>query len=172
MEGEWLTYEQAAERLNVSPEAVRQKAIRGRWQRTIGNDKLARVRLPDGWPNPVRTPFERPNEKPVRTPSGRASDASLIKALEAHVAKEQLSAAEARAVAADAQRVAELVAERARADKQLADLGAGLASERARTEAERAKAEKAIAELVGLADRLAAIAEERARPWWRRLRGL
>ncbi len=55
MEGDWLTYAEAAERLNTTPEAIRQKAIRGRWQRTIGNDKLARVRLPDGWLNRVRT---------------------------------------------------------------------------------------------------------------------
>ncbi len=46
---------EAAERLNTTPEAVRQKAIRGRWQRTVENDGRARVRLPDGWPNPVRT---------------------------------------------------------------------------------------------------------------------
>jgi hypothetical protein len=30
MEGDWLTYAEAAERLNTTPEAVRQKAIRGR----------------------------------------------------------------------------------------------------------------------------------------------
>ena len=181
MEGDWLTYEQAAERLNVTPEAVRQKAIRGRWQRTIGNDKLARVRLPDGWSDAVRTPSERPNERPVRTPSGRASDASLIKALEAHVAtlKEQLSAAEARAAAAearaekqatdfaerDAQRVAELGAERARVERQAAELGADLA-------AEKAKTEKAISAFAALAERIDALAAERARPpWWRRLVG-
>jgi hypothetical protein len=69
MEGEWFTYADAAERLNTTPEAVRQKAIRGRWQRTIGNDKRALVRLPDGWSNPVRTPSGRPNKPDVRTPS-------------------------------------------------------------------------------------------------------
>jgi hypothetical protein len=148
MEGDWLTYEQAAERLNVTPEAVRQKAIRGRWQRTIGNDKLARVRLPDGWSDAVRTPSQRPNARPVRTPSGRTSDALLLKALEAHVAtlKEQLAAAEARA------------------EKQAADLGADLAAERARTE-------KAIEAFASLAERLDALAAERARPWWRRIAG-
>jgi hypothetical protein len=36
--GDWLTYASAAERLNTTRDAVRQKAIRGRWQRTIGND--------------------------------------------------------------------------------------------------------------------------------------
>jgi hypothetical protein len=96
MEGDWLTYAQAAERLSTTPEAVRQKAIRGRWQRTIGNDKRALVRLPDGWSNPVRTPYGRPNKPAVRTPSEPRMDAQLIKALEAHVEtlKEQLIAAE------------------------------------------------------------------------------
>src|SRR5271166_1365267 len=95
VEGEWLTYEQAAERLNVSPEAVRQKSIRGRWQRTVGNDKRALVRLPDGWPNSVRTPSGRPNKPNVRTPSVPRPDTQLIKALEAHLAAvvEQLAAA-------------------------------------------------------------------------------
>ena len=95
MEGDWLTYEQAAERLNVSPEAVRQKAIRGRWQRTIGNDKRALVRLPDGWTGAVRTPSERANKRAVDTRSVRVSDVSLINALQAHVdtLKEQPAAA-------------------------------------------------------------------------------
>ena len=37
--------------------------------------------------------------------------------------------------------------------------------------AERERADKASAELFRVADRLAAIAEERARPWWRRIVG-
>jgi hypothetical protein len=144
MEGDWLTYAEAAERLNATPEAVRQKAIRGRWRRTIGNDKRARICLPDGWLNPVRTPSERPNKPGVRTPSIQASDAQLIKALEAHVAtlKEQLSAAEARLAASDASLAAE-----------------------------QAKTEKAIAAFAALAERLDALAADRTKPWWRRLVG-
>ncbi len=53
---------------------------------------------------------------------------------------------------------------RARAEKQAAELGADLA-------AERAKTEKAIAAFAALAERLDALAAERARPWWRRLVG-
>ncbi len=135
MEGEWLRYAEAAERLNTTPEAVRQKAIRGRWQRTIGNDKRALIRLPDGWPNPVRTPG-RPNKPDVRTLSESRTDTQLIKALEAHVEtlKEQLAGAEAR-----------------------------LAGERAQTE-------KATAAFSALAERLDALAaDQRRRPWWRRL---
>jgi hypothetical protein len=33
---EWLTYEQAAERLHVSPAAVRARALRGGWRRQPG----------------------------------------------------------------------------------------------------------------------------------------
>jgi len=64
--------------------------------------------------------------------------------LEAHVStlKEQLAAAEARLAAADAS----LAAERARTGKAIEAFGA-------------------------LADRLDALAAERARPWWRRLAG-
>jgi hypothetical protein len=39
----------------------------------------------------------------------------------------------------------------------------------ARVDRETAKAEKALAEFTALADRLSALAEERSRPWWRRL---
>src|SRR6516165_3690372 len=77
MESEWLTYQQAAERLGCSPEAIRQKAIRGRWQKTMGNDKRPLIRLPDGWMNAVRTAVERKNnknERSVRTADERASD--------------------------------------------------------------------------------------------------
>ena len=94
----------------------------------------------------------------------------------------------------------QLAAAEARIDKQADDLVAydtayadGLAAERAKVEAERAKAErviaqrdaqhaadlagerarteKAIAAFASLADRLDALAAERAKPWWRRLTG-
>jgi hypothetical protein len=53
-EGDWLTYREAAERLNSTAEAVRYRAIRGRWPRMRGNDGRARIQLPDQ-PNPERT---------------------------------------------------------------------------------------------------------------------
>lgn len=148
MSDEWLTYEQASERLGCTPEAARQKAIRGRWQRTRGNDGKARVRLPDG----VRTPSERANGKPVRPPSERVSDKAalerLTRALEAHIATLQ----------------AEIVAERGNVE--------GL---RAEIATERARALKAIddyRELVAEHDRRGSeLAELKARPWYRRMFG-
>jgi hypothetical protein len=43
MDAEWLTYREAAKRLGSNIEAVRQRAIRCRWPRTIGNDYWARI---------------------------------------------------------------------------------------------------------------------------------
>ena len=150
MTDEWLTYGQVAERLHVSPEAARQKAIRGRWQRTIGNDKRARVRLPDGWTNGVHTTTERGNRQSVRTGNERANGQvaaeRLILAVEAHV--ETLKG--------------ELVTERERTSQALVNL-----------ERERMRADKAVADYQRLAEEFGRQTEElvreRARPWWRRL---
>src|SRR3984957_9445860 len=65
--GEWFTYRQAADLLSVSTEAVRQRAKRGRWQKTLGNDKRTRVRPPGGWNDAARIngraqPLRHPDE--------------------------------------------------------------------------------------------------------------
>jgi hypothetical protein len=160
---EWLSYAQAAERLNTTVEAVRLRALRGRWQKTIGNDKRPRIRLPDGWSNDGRTANERRERKPRndgRTAVERAVDPALVTALEGHVQtlKEQLAAAETRIdkqaddlVGYDTAYAAGLSAERAKVEKlatELSELGAqhaaDLAAERTKVEAERARIEKAI----------------------------
>jgi len=171
MHGDWLTYEQAAERLNTTPEAVRQKAIRGRWQRTIGNDKKARIRLPD---SAVQTENEQVNQRGARTLFGRAADASLFKVLEAHVAtlKEQLAAAERKAdeeASALREHVATLKAELEHRGAEIDTLKAQLAGAEGRAADEAAKTAQAISAFQGLAERLEELAA--ARPWWRRLVG-
>ena len=150
MDGDWLTYREAAERLGSTAEAVRYRALRG--QMAVGgrgNDGRARVQISnDAHPVPTSSAH------PVRTPSEPRSDPALphalvetlkgqIANLQAHIEtlKGQIAAAEAR----DVQHVADLVAE-------------------------RAKTEKAIAAFASLAERLDALAAERARPWWRRWR--
>lgn len=145
MHDEWLTYGEAAKRLNISVEAVRQRAIRGRWQRTQGNDGRARVRLPDG----ERTPAERSPRPSVRTPPSDVTAAErLVAALEAHV--ETLKA--------------DLASERERSNDALAQLAA-----------EKARADLAIENYFRLAHeyerRVIELVEERARPWWRRAIG-
>jgi hypothetical protein len=112
----WLTYTQAAEKLGVSRQAVRQKATRGRWPRTRGNDGQARIQVPE-------QPY-RPRTVTVPVSDDHPDD-QLVDALREH--NETLKA--------------ELAAERTRADKAIADLTA-------------------------LAQRLADLA---ARPWWRRI---
>jgi len=112
MDGEWLTYQEAAVRLGVTPEAARRRAIRGKWARMPGNDGRTRVRVPDDW-RPHGAPSVRPDIQ---------RDAQLIKALEAHVEtlKEQLAAAETRAEGL----TANLAAERARTEKAIAAFAA------------------------------------------------
>jgi hypothetical protein len=55
MSDDWLTCAQAAERLNLTAEAVRLRALRGRWQKTIGKDTRPRISLPKGWSNDGQT---------------------------------------------------------------------------------------------------------------------
>ena len=43
----WLTYEEAAERLQIKPDSVRRRAAARKWPRRLGNDNRARVRIPD-----------------------------------------------------------------------------------------------------------------------------
>lgn len=69
MDGVWLTYQQAGERLGISAEAARQRALRGHWPRRRSNDGVAVVQVPEGVAvrtNARRTPehtgVEHPDE--------------------------------------------------------------------------------------------------------------
>ena len=150
MTGEWFTYRQAAELLSVSTEAVRQRAKRGRWQKTLGNDKRTRIRPPEGWNDIVR--IDGRAQRP-RNPDERALANQVIRALEAHVEtlKTQLTAAEQRAekqaaefAAREARHAADLAVERTLADRMSArvdQMTADLLVE----QAQRADAEKRLA---------------------------
>jgi DNA primase len=158
--GEWFTYRQAAELLSVSPEAIRQRAKRGGWQKTLGNDKRTRIRPPDGWNDVVRAADDRALRD--RVFNERALANQVIRALEAHVEtlKAQLAAAELRAeklaaefAVREARHAADLAVERTLADRMSArvdQMTADLAVE----QAQRTDAEK----------RLAA---ELTRGWWK-----
>jgi hypothetical protein len=129
-EPEWLTYAEAAERLNVSPHAARAKATRMGWRKQMGNDGRARIL--------VALEPRAPDEHPMSTRSSGARkgvDPQLARALEGQVEA--------------------LKSENATLKDQLAH--------------ERTRADRAIAEFSALAERLAALAEERAMPWWQRL---
>jgi hypothetical protein len=130
-----------------------------------GNDGRARVRLPDEPLAPAREPARGVSVRPTV----QATDPALLHALEAHNTtlkadverlEAQLAAAEARTTTAEA-----------RLEKQAAEFAERFAQHSSDMAAERAQTEKAIAEFSVLAERLAALAEERSRPWWRRIVG-
>jgi len=82
-----------------------------------------------------------------------------------------LAAERAKVAARDAQHAADLAGERERADEAIAAFAARDAQHAAELKAEQAQTEKAIAAFSALAERLDALAAERAKPWWRRLAG-
>jgi DNA primase len=148
--GEWFTYRQAAELISVSTEAIRQRAKRGQWQKTLGNDKRTRIRPPEGWN--VGPRIDGHGQR-LRNSEERALANQVIRVLEAHVEtlKTQLAAAELRAekqaaefAAREARHAAELAVERTLADRMSArvdQMSADIAVE----QAQRADAEKRLA---------------------------
>ena len=199
--GAWLTYQEAGDRLGVSPEAARAKAARRRWRRQIGNDGLARVRIPEderaAGDRQVTTRSCEAGDRALiarSSPARKPVDQALVTALESHIKslqgenealREQFAAAEARAgkqaaefAARDAERLAMLAAEQAKTAHGIAaleDHNATLKADVERLDAdlahERERADKAIGAFAALAERLDALAAARARPWWRRLAG-
>src|SRR6516225_9801205 len=100
MDGQWLTYGEAALRLGISIDAIRRRACRGHWARMPGNDGKARIRLPDGLPT-------------QRLDAAQEDTPTLMRALEAHIATLK---------ADNEQLKGQLVAERERADRAIAEL--------------------------------------------------
>jgi regulator of replication initiation timing len=169
MSDEWLTYEEVAERLAVTPRAARARAFRGRWSKTMGNDGRARVRLPDERPAPARNTTMRPTDLAL-------ADAlrGQLAALESHIKtlqadKEALTQDLAATRADLSAHVASLKTENERLVATLETLKAQLAGAEARASEESAKTAQAIRAFESLAERLESIAAERARPWWRRI---
>jgi capsule polysaccharide export protein KpsE/RkpR len=141
---ETFTYAALGERLGCTPEAARALAKRKRWSRTVGNDGKARVQVDLGEVN-------RPTVVP------RVSELlAQVQSLKDELAKAERTAAGHRA---------DFEHERDRCDRLAADLmkmTAERQSDQEQLAAARAAADKATAELVELARRLAAIAETQA----------
>jgi uncharacterized protein YhaN len=181
-----LTYAELAEALKITPASANKLARRKRWPRVPGNDGRSRVSVPEEALVRRDIPPDVSTDSPLDVPPVSPPD-KLIKALEAHVEtlKDQLAAAEARIgkqaedlVAYDtayaaglAAERAKVEAERAKAERVIAEFAARDDQRAAELKAEQAQTEKAIAAFSALADRLDALAAERARPWWRRLAG-
>ena len=147
--GEWKTYRQIASALGVSVEAARRRALRGNWRRTLSNSGKTLVIVPDGLVSDAAAP-RAPDVRPDVTPD----NSLLINAMQAHIdlLSQQLQSAQAR--------IGELTA----------DLEGREAQHLAEITQERGKVAQAHAELVALADRLAALVEanQPRRPWWKR----
>jgi hypothetical protein len=185
-----LTYAELAEALKITPASANKLARRKRWPRVPGNDGRARISVPEDVlvrrDNPPDSPLDVPPVSPQVSPPPSPPD-NLIKALEAHVEtlKAQLAAAEARIskqaddlIAYDtayadglAAERAKVEAEKAKAERMIAEFASRDAQHAAELKTEQAQTEKAIAAFSALADRLDQLATERARPWWRRLAG-
>ena len=158
MDGQWLTYRDIAVRLGVSVEAARRRALRGKWARMPGNDGMTRVRPPDDLSD-HRTPDVRPDAVPNNPVHELQAQITRL-AGELAGKSEALIEARARAEAAEA-----------RAEKQAADFTARDAERSADLAAERARADKAIGAFATLADRLEALAAANQRqPFLKRLK--
>jgi DNA primase len=182
MAEEWFTYSDLGERLNISPEAVRQKAIRHRWPRRTANDGKTQVRV--DLQDVVATMPQRRTKEPSDTrptpdqpPVEHPSDTRTIEALENHIATLKDMVAKSEALAAQYH-------ERAEGERQRAD------TERARADAERDRADRLTARIEELLSEKTTAAEKSVelaqqveelrtilhrminrRPWWRRLAG-
>lgn len=126
---EWLTYKEAGDRLGVSAEAARQRAIRGRWQRRMTNEGVAVIRLPEDVntrTNTRRTPKQTPVEQVNEHPNEAMAFELLLAALQDHVLtlKDELEYARAE-LAAERQAALEAIHENQRLRDELAELRNG-----------------------------------------------
>jgi predicted flap endonuclease-1-like 5' DNA nuclease len=64
----WLTYEEAAGRLQIKPDSVRRRAAARKWPRRLGNDGKARVRIPED----ALPPDVKGDVTPILTPDASA----------------------------------------------------------------------------------------------------
>jgi hypothetical protein len=174
MAEEWLTYSELGERLGVSAEAARQKAIRLRLRRQTANDGKAQVLVDVEDVRASSTPRKPKDQTADDSPTAdeQASDERALAALDAHIAtlKEMVAKAEALAererARADDER-GRAKAERARADQLQTRLDT-IMDERALDARRTAEIEQAVTDLrTKLAERTALD----ARPWWKRLAG-
>ncbi len=197
---EWFTYAVLGERLGISPEAVRQRAIRHEWTKRTGNDGKAEIRVDADElvaAQPPKSQAEHPSDEGPTidpTPVEQPADARTIAALDAHIASLQAMVERAHSQADhERERAAD---ERARADRER-DRAEGIAAELARVrtesmtgvasveqdvatlrrvvEAMKEPADAARAREIALEARIEAVRAEAAtlrdRSWWRRLAG-
>jgi hypothetical protein len=159
---EWLTYQEASQRLNVSPEAIRARAIRGHWRRQVGNDGLARIVMPteilrtsgqpqvNGHSTAVLSTPDQPSVNDQSTTVRPITLLATMTALRDHVAT--LKADNARLTGDLTGLRSDLIAERQRADDAIAErktnierLTIELAGERAARQADQEQHQEQLA---------------------------
>ena len=146
-----LTYAELAKALKITPESANRLARRKRWPRVKGNDGRTRVAVPEDFcpPDSPGDGLNSPGDKPPDSAPDNPVHAQIAR-LEGELAGMREALAEARARAGAAEASAEAA--------------------QARADAEAAKTAQAIAAFAQLAQRLEAMAAQRAiKPWWRRL---
>lgn len=177
MAEEWLSYAELGERLGVSPEAARQKAIRARWPRQTANDGKTQVRVDVEdllATMPARRPKDEEPDDEGPTPVEPPSDGQTFAALEAHIATlkdmvaraDELTGIERQRAFGERMRAEE---ERQRADRERAradELAGRLDAVREAGSEDRALLRQQLADL-----RARIEAMSQPRPWWKRLAG-
>ncbi len=93
----WLTYRELAQALDISAEAARLKAVRGRWPRQRGNDGKARILVDLEAEKAAHTPRRRPAKHLDEHLDEHPDERRTFEALQAHIAtlKEAVAKAEA-----------------------------------------------------------------------------
>jgi hypothetical protein len=142
-------YSELAQALDISPEAARQKAIRGGWRRQRGNDGKARILFDLEVEKAAHTPRRRPDKHLDEHPDERRT----FEALEAHIATLKEGVTKAEALGERHRQEAEI------ASKRVDHLVAELVGMSMRMAEQTAVADKVRAEFDAY----------RARPWWRRI---
>jgi hypothetical protein len=171
----WMTYAEIATALDLpSAKAGEAKARRAKWERTLGNDGLARVAVPLSVleePHPPRRPDAEGRRRPAEGPAQAAVVSALVAELKAGheqalgEMRRRAEAAEARAARAEAAaaEMPELRERAGRAEGEAASLRNLVDVERARaTRAEAQRDEARIGRAAAEASRIASDLEARA----------
>jgi DNA primase len=149
MAEEWLTYADLGERLGISSEAARQKAIRYRWRRRQNNRGKTEVLvdMEEVREHMERYPLRKPKDEPSDprpTPEEQVSDTRMLAALDAHI--ESL-----KAMVAKAESIADRERERADGERERADV------ERARADRLQCRIDELLAEQAKAANQQEAV---------------
>lgn len=161
MPEQWVDYRQLGELWQMSPEAARTRARRGRFPRRVGNQGQAEVLVdtdaPVRRPRPPRAGGQSQTTTPQPTPDTESPSAATVKALDTLQTY-----------------IDDLKGQIAKAEAQAATLRQEIAVERDRLAAERERSADLTSQLLKITADLLEIRKAevtRPRSWWQRLVG-